>query len=215
MSRNKYPEETIKLILDAATRLFTEKGFEKTSLQDIMNQTKLSKGAIYHHFTSKEDIFIKICENTSKRTELLLAKVRDVKNKTGKEKLKALFAEALGNTVNYEIVPMQPYMIANPKFLAVQTESLLKEVAPIYVQPILEEGIADGTLYNIKYPKQMAELISILTSLWINPLLLPSTDEEVRARCEVVVSVLNQIGADIELEELTKHFIAYNKMLKK
>ena len=107
MSRNKYPEETIKLILDAATRLFTEKGFEKTSLQDIMNQTKLSKGAIYHHFTSKEDIFIKICENTSKRTELLLAKVRDVKNKTGKEKLKALFAEALGNTVNYEIVPMQ------------------------------------------------------------------------------------------------------------
>ena len=61
MSRNKYPEETIKLILDAATRLFTEKGFEKTSLQDIMNQTKLSKGAIYHHFTSKEDIFIKIC----------------------------------------------------------------------------------------------------------------------------------------------------------
>ena len=40
MPRNKYPEETVKLILDTAARLFTEKGFEKTSLQDIMNETK-------------------------------------------------------------------------------------------------------------------------------------------------------------------------------
>ena len=60
MSRNKYPEETLKLIFDAATRLFTEKGFEKTSLQDIMNQTQISKGAISHHVTSKEEIVIKI-----------------------------------------------------------------------------------------------------------------------------------------------------------
>jgi AcrR family transcriptional regulator len=49
MARNKYPEETIKLILDVATRLFTEKGYDDTSLQDIINDTKLSKGAIYHH----------------------------------------------------------------------------------------------------------------------------------------------------------------------
>lgn len=141
MSRNKYPEETVKLILETAARLFTAKGFERTSLQDIMDETKLSKGAIYHHFASKEDIFIKICENTSKRTELLLSKVRDNEKMTGKEKLKALFSAALRNTVNDEIVPMQTYMISNPKFLATQVESLLKEVAPAYVQPILEQGI--------------------------------------------------------------------------
>ena len=50
MARNKYPEETVKLILDAATHLFVEKGYDATSLQDIINETKLSKGAIYHHF---------------------------------------------------------------------------------------------------------------------------------------------------------------------
>lgn len=118
MPRNKYLEETVKLILDTAARLFTEKGFEKTSLQDIMNETKLSKGAIYHHFASKEDIFIKICANTSKRTEQLLSKVRDDKRLNGREKLKKIYAEALGNAVNNEIVPMQPYMISNHKFLA-------------------------------------------------------------------------------------------------
>ena len=55
MARNKYPEETVKLILDISTILFSEKGYDDTSLQDIINETKLSKGAIYHHFSSKED----------------------------------------------------------------------------------------------------------------------------------------------------------------
>ena len=56
MARNKYPEETMKLILDVSAGLFSEKGYDNTSLQDIINETKLSKGAIYHHFDSKEDI---------------------------------------------------------------------------------------------------------------------------------------------------------------
>ena len=215
MPRNKYPEETVKLILDTATRLFTEKGFEKTSLQDIMNETKLSKGAIYHHFASKEDIFIKICANTSKRTEQLLSKVRDDKRLNGREKLKKIYAEALGNTVNNEIVPMQPYMISNHKFLAAQVESLMREVAPDYIQPILEQGIADKTLHGIEHPRQTAEMLSLLSSLWLNPLLLPSSDEEIIARGEVVMSVLNRIGADFTAEELIRPYLSYNRMLQK
>ena len=59
MARNKHPEETVNLILDVAFRLFMEKGYEHTSIQDIINQLGgLSKGAIYHHFKSKEDILI-------------------------------------------------------------------------------------------------------------------------------------------------------------
>ena len=57
MGRNKYPEETIRKILDTAERLFIEKGYDHASLQEIIDETGLSKGAIYHHFTSKEDIF--------------------------------------------------------------------------------------------------------------------------------------------------------------
>ena len=57
MARNKNPEETVNRILDTAYRLFLEKGYEQTSIQDIINHLGgLSKGAIYHHFKSKEDI---------------------------------------------------------------------------------------------------------------------------------------------------------------
>ena len=54
MARNKYPEETRNLIIDTAARLFVEKGYEHTSIQDIINNLGgLSKGAIYHHFKSR------------------------------------------------------------------------------------------------------------------------------------------------------------------
>ena len=77
MARNKYPEETVKLILDAATHLFVEKGYDATSLQDIINETNLSKGAIYHHFSSKEEIFEAISYRIGEENAADLAKVRD------------------------------------------------------------------------------------------------------------------------------------------
>ena len=54
MPRNKYPEQTVEKILSAAERLFAQKGYAKTTLQDIIDTTGLSKGAVYHHFKSKE-----------------------------------------------------------------------------------------------------------------------------------------------------------------
>ena len=66
MARNKYPEETVQKILDTAEQMFIQKGYDSTSLQDIIQATGLSKGAIYHHFTSKEDIFYSVCDRIQK-----------------------------------------------------------------------------------------------------------------------------------------------------
>ena len=55
MARNKHPEETVAKILDVSMRLFTEQGYEHTTIQDIVDALGMSKGAIYHHFKSKEE----------------------------------------------------------------------------------------------------------------------------------------------------------------
>ena len=44
MPRNKYPEQTVEKILDAAAALFAEKGYQSTTLQDIIDATGLSNG---------------------------------------------------------------------------------------------------------------------------------------------------------------------------
>lgn len=50
-------------ILETAESLFFKKGYEQTSVQDILDVLGMSKGGFYHHFPSKEAILAEICEN--------------------------------------------------------------------------------------------------------------------------------------------------------
>lgn len=50
-----------------ARRLFVEHGYRHTSMTMILNAAGLSKGALYHHFASKEDMFAAIFEDVSRR----------------------------------------------------------------------------------------------------------------------------------------------------
>ncbi|MCE7792329.1 TetR/AcrR family transcriptional regulator [Salipaludibacillus sp. CUR1] len=54
--------------LDTALDLFYEKGYEKTTIKDIINQVGLSKGAFYHYFESKEDVIEQISEAFAEET---------------------------------------------------------------------------------------------------------------------------------------------------
>jgi AcrR family transcriptional regulator len=47
-------------LLDAAVRLFAEKGFDGTSVQEIVERAEVTKGAMYHYFKSKDDLLYAI-----------------------------------------------------------------------------------------------------------------------------------------------------------
>lgn len=49
-------EETRRRILDEATALFTERGYAGTSIRDISDRLGMTKGALYYHFSSKDDL---------------------------------------------------------------------------------------------------------------------------------------------------------------
>ena len=50
----KEADERRNEILDAAETLFTEKGYSKTTIIDILNQVGIAKGTFYYYFKSKE-----------------------------------------------------------------------------------------------------------------------------------------------------------------
>jgi len=53
---------TVAVILTEARRLFTARGFEATSIDDIAEAAGVAKGAVYHHFASKEAVFQRVLE---------------------------------------------------------------------------------------------------------------------------------------------------------
>lgn len=52
---NKYEQ-----ILDASSRIFLEKGFERTTVDEIATEAKVGKGTIYEYFASKENLFVEM-----------------------------------------------------------------------------------------------------------------------------------------------------------
>ena len=59
-------ESTKRKILSAATRLFAKRGFRDVALEDVVKRTGLTRGALYHHFGSKEQLFIGIVEEVER-----------------------------------------------------------------------------------------------------------------------------------------------------
>jgi AcrR family transcriptional regulator len=62
-------------ILKAARKLFGDDGFQATTMDDIASAAQVAKGAVYHHFKTKEDVFEAVFEEVSRDLVAEIAKV--------------------------------------------------------------------------------------------------------------------------------------------
>ena len=215
MARNKYPEETVNKILDVSMQLFLEKGYEHTSIQDIVNHLGgLSKGAIYHHFKSKEDILDgvmnKLYQNNDNELDHLRLLEKD-SSMTGLQKLQALFTTALESPRQDDMFQMAPDFLKNPQMLAKQIEGIYTESVPHFVQPIIEEGIADGSI-KTDYPKELAEMILLLINIWLIPLVHDEDPSSVTNRFALFQEMMGKMGIEIFDKDAVKRLEKFRKM---
>ncbi len=68
MKRTKEEADlTRKALLDAALVIFSRKGFAATGLEEIAERAKVTRGAIYHHFKNKLDLYLTLMQEASQR----------------------------------------------------------------------------------------------------------------------------------------------------
>ena len=202
MARNKYPEITVEKILEAAQRLFLEKGYEHTTIQDIVDELGgLTKGAVYHHFKSKEDIICALSDKLFAENNPFAA-VKQRKDLNALQKMREAVKLNQQNTqekqLNIEALPL----LKNPRILVEMIQSNHQQLTPLW-QDLLEEGIADGSIQT-EYPKEMAELIPLLGDVWLYPNLFPATEEELVHRFFFFKEMLEKMGAPIIDDELAE-----------
>lgn len=82
------PETTRQKILDEAYRLFLQHGYHGASMSRLVEATGLSKGAIYHHFRSKEEIFVEVLTS---RVRELIAELENVEDSDPRETARKRF----------------------------------------------------------------------------------------------------------------------------
>ena len=74
--REMYSAATRTALLDEATLLFAERGYAGTSLEDVASASQVTRGAVYHHFASKQALFEAVLElQEARATEAIAAAV--------------------------------------------------------------------------------------------------------------------------------------------
>ncbi|MDO7977238.1 TetR/AcrR family transcriptional regulator [Oceanotoga teriensis] len=215
ISRNKYPEKTIENILDVALELFIKKGYENTSIQEIVNNLDgLSKGAIYYHFKSKEDILNSVAEKIYSSTNTIMMDIKNDSNLNGLEKLKKMFSISLKNPNQNKIFSVAPKLLNNPNILALQMKEIIENTAPNYIKPIIEEGIKDGSI-KTDYPKELSEIMILISNIWLNPLVYKNTNEEMLNKIKFYDYLLKQINIDIFDQTMYDQIVKLNELSNK
>lgn len=200
MARNKYPEITVEKILDAAQRLFLEKGYENTTIQDIVGELGgLTKGAVYHHFKSKEEIMDAVNDRMFFSNNPFEA-VQGRDDLSGLEKLRQAVLIHNADEEQGEITRQATALMKNPQLLA-NMLAANREVLTPYYRKLIDEGIADGSI-TTRYPRELSELLPILTSLWFIPSIYPATREEQKRKFAFILDMLDAMGLPLRSPEV-------------
>lgn len=192
MPRNKYPEETVQKILDAALDLFLEKGYEQTTILDIVdNMGGMTRGAFYHHFKSKEEVLDALGDKLFFDNNPM-ERIEQQTDLTALEKMKQLIIDSSADSDSRKITIMSIPALESPAFLKKMIDDNEKILTPWY-QKMIEEGIQDGSIQT-EHPKFLAQLITFLTNFWMLPTIYPCSPEEGIEKLLYIKEITDKMG---------------------
>ncbi|MBQ2991900.1 MAG: TetR/AcrR family transcriptional regulator [Clostridia bacterium] len=147
-------------LLAVAERLFYTKGYEKTSVQDIIDEMGFSKGGFYHHFDGKLEVLEAICEQRSRESGEQAAAAAACEG-TACGQLNAVFraSEMLTNghpgfvALLLQVAYREDGALMREKMKKSQMDSLL----PVLVQ-IMEQGVA-GQEFHVPDAEGSAQML--------------------------------------------------------
>lgn len=194
MARNKYPEVTVEKILEAAQKLFLEKGYDQTTIQDIVDELGgLTKGAIYHHFKSKEDIMDALGDKMF-LDHNPFDEVRNRSDLNGLQKMKMVMIQNQLDQERQEISKQALPILKNPRILAGIIDSNRRILSPLWLE-LIEEGRRDGSIQT-EYAKEMSELLPLL-SVWMMPAVFPADEAQMQRKLIFIKEMFAAMGLPV------------------
>lgn len=208
MGRNKYPEITENRILGTAMKLFIEKGYEQTTLQDIADAIGMTRGAIYHHFKDKAEMVDSVMACMFHKT-VPYEEIKNNREISALEKIRRILIYAV--TADEQVgvyFPLSRSLVNNPKLAAAYIDFTKNNLTAVFCE-LIKEGMEDGTI-GVKEPEIMAELLSVVFNLWISPIIFMDSKEKFTAKLKYATDILAGVGLPIMNQEVED---AYEKII--
>jgi AcrR family transcriptional regulator len=164
MARVKKEEEhTAKRneILNTALRLVYSKGYDKMTIQDILDQLQMSKGAFYHYFDSKADVLEALVERMAvEQVESHIVTIVQNPNLNALEKLQCYFDTAVQWKTSQKefIMELTKVWYSDENALARQKmfNMMIRHVTPLFVE-IIKQGVEEG-VFSTPHPEYASQV---------------------------------------------------------
>jgi TetR/AcrR family transcriptional repressor of uid operon len=186
----QYKIEIREKIIKAAIDAFSKYGFDRTRMDDVAKTADLSKGTIYLHFKSKEDLFYAICENNlaeaKQQISTMFAKKEDLVSEI--ERFYDVFRnkKTANERVFFETIAESARNAELRKALYKQRMNIF-ETAIGWVNLQIERGFFRK---NIDANAIAVGLVSLYDGLTINKLLGVSEDYNKKAWVETIRAII-------------------------
>ncbi len=194
----KQPEEWEREILEAAKFLFLSKGYEETSVADIMERVGGAKGMFYRFFESKEKVMQVLGDRMFLENNPFEA-VRTRTDLNGLQKIKEMLAMDRADREREAVSAQAVSILKDPRILAAAVEANRRVLTPFWFE-LIEEGRRDGSI-RTEYAKELSELLP-LVNFWLMPSVFPADAEEIFHKCKFVARVLAEMGLPVVNEEM-------------
>ncbi|RFB12022.1 TetR/AcrR family transcriptional regulator [Bacillus sp. HNG] len=181
----KEAEERRNEILDAADELFSQKGFDGTSTNDILKKVGIARGTLYYHFKSKEDVMNALIDRYSVRLISVAQEVAADKSIPVVERMiRVVLSMNVSGGSNQEMMD-HIHKPQNALMHQKIQKVIINGVTPI-LTGIIQEGIETG-LFNTPYPYECMEMLVTYANIVLDDDLVEMTNEERASRIQALI----------------------------
>ena len=139
---------TKRRIFDTAMKLFAEKGYSETSVEEITAVTGIAKGTLYYHFAKKEDIFYFLTDEGMKLLKNSI-EIKINKQTSAIEKLREIILIEIKIIVKYEeLITLVLSQMWGKTERNVKSQECMRDFIAI-VEKVIKEGIQNGEIKDM------------------------------------------------------------------
>ncbi|MGD2091196.1 MAG: TetR/AcrR family transcriptional regulator [Candidatus Aminicenantes bacterium] len=161
---SKQYDERLTEFLDTARQLFFEKGYEKTSVNDIIEKVGVAKGTFYHYFKSKEDLLDQLVNHFTEKSVSRVGELMERRDMNALERVNHFFISIRDSKVeNKELMKMLMRFMYKDENLILRHKIFKRSIAlltPAFAE-IIKQGMEEGHFRPLD-PDETAEIIFMM-----------------------------------------------------
>jgi AcrR family transcriptional regulator len=181
-------------ILDAAETLFSEKGYENATVNDILDKVGIGKGTFYHYFKSKEELMDGVIRRTVDYAHERAKAVADDSSLPVREKMRrAILSVNISESPHGKVID-ELHKPFNAQMHQKSITQTIQVVAPV-LAGIVKQGIREG-IYKTPYPLETVEFLLSASQFIFDDGIFHWEEKDLKTRASAFVHIMElSLGA--------------------